>query len=152
MRQDSGEEVRASFSAADAMRLTRIKLQIIRQVGIDQLLNELNGVLDVYVVISRALDQQQASLKISGCVVHRIITVDVRVHPRQTQVSLGIDRIVILPIRHRGDRHAGTKTVAMGERVQGEAPTPTPAPPPKPLGIELRMRLQSLVQSCDLIP
>ena len=49
--QDSAVQVRRSFGAADAMGLAWVELQIVGQVSIDQLLDELDRILHVYVVI-----------------------------------------------------------------------------------------------------
>ena len=57
-------QVSGGFGAVDAVGLARVELQIVGQIGIDQLLNELDRILKVYIVVSRALNQQQASLEV----------------------------------------------------------------------------------------
>ena len=56
--QNGTIEMCSRFRAIDAVRLARIQLQVVGQICIDQFLNELDGVLQVHIVISRALHQQ----------------------------------------------------------------------------------------------
>ncbi len=66
MRQDASEEVSGRIGAVDAVGFARVELQIIGQICIDQLLNELDRILNVDVVIPRALNQQQTSLEVAA--------------------------------------------------------------------------------------
>src|SRR5204862_7656929 len=69
--------------------------------GINQRLNHLNAVLKVDVIVACAVNEQQRSMQFSsrlGCGRFVITSADVF---RQSELSLGIRRIVIVPAAYR---------------------------------------------------
>src|ERR1700754_1502736 len=61
LRQDAGVEMRPRIRSGNGVRLARIELQVVGKLCVDQLLDELDGVLQMHVVISGAMHQQQPS-------------------------------------------------------------------------------------------
>ena len=62
MGKDAAKEVSPGLRAIDAVGLSRVNLEVIRQICVDQLLDKLDGVRKMHVVIPRAMYQKQMSL------------------------------------------------------------------------------------------
>ena len=61
-------------------------------------IDELDGVLEVRVVIAGAVQQQQIALQAGDVLEYRALIVALGVLLRRAQVSLGVDRIVETPV------------------------------------------------------
>ena len=107
--------------------------------------------LQMYVVVPRALRQQQAPLQIVRARDERTVTIAIGVVDRLSHVALGINRVIVAPVGYRRDGDAGAKAVAMRHRIESERAAPTPSPPAQPLGVELRIFCQHLVERGHLV-
>ena len=99
--------------------------------GAVQLAGHLHRVLQVDVVVGRAVDDEQARLRVvqQPCEAHgRVVVVAVGVVLRQAVVDLGVDRVVVAPRRdgRYGDRHA-EEPVALQRAVEGHEAAVGPA-------------------------
>ena len=66
LRDDAVEQVCSHIGAGDGVCLARIDLQVIRNLGFNELLNELNGILDVHIVVAGTLDEQEMAFEPGG--------------------------------------------------------------------------------------
>ena len=148
---DPVEQHRAHIGTGDRVRLAREDLQVVRLSGLDQLLNVLDRVLNVYIVVSSAMAQQQPPLQMGGGVDHRKVAIAVGEILGQAHVALGIDGVVVAPIGHRRHGHAGAKTIGVRERIEREGAAPAPSPPAQALLVQLRILGQGCIQDGQLI-
>src|SRR5271170_5604273 len=152
MGKNAAKEVSSGLRAVDAVGLSRVNLEVIRQICVDQLLDKLDGVRKVHVVIPRAMYQKQMTLEIGNTVHHGIVAIHVDIRRREPEVALGINGVIILPVGHGGYSNPGAKAITVGQGVQGEGASPTPSPPSETFGVQLRIGAQGLIQRRDLVP
>ena len=62
VRKDAGVEMGAHFGASDGVGFARIDLEVVGDLGLDELLDVLHGVFDVDVVVAGAVDEQEMAL------------------------------------------------------------------------------------------
>src|SRR5271155_1750137 len=75
LRQYPLVKVSARLGPRNRMCLSRVDLVVVWQVGVDQLLNELDRIRQVHVVIPGALDEQQMPLQIFSRIHDRLIAI-----------------------------------------------------------------------------
>src|SRR5258707_12966335 len=105
----------------------------------------------MYIVVPRALNQKQMPLQVGGTVLHGVVAIDIVVQCRRTKIALGIDGVIVLPVGNWSYGSAGTKTVVMGQGIEGEGASPAPPPPAEAPGVKLWIRMQRLVEYRDLV-
>jgi len=93
------------------MGLSRIDLQIVRNLRLNQHLHKLNRVSDMHVVITRPMDQQEMSLQFRRRIDHREILILILRIFGTAKVPLRVDGIVTAPIRNRRERDPGREPV-----------------------------------------
>ena len=116
------------------MGFARVNLQIVGNAGLDQFLGVLNRVFEVYVVIARAMRDEQAPFQICRGAGDGKVFVAGCEFAGQAEVSLGVDRVVVMPVSDGSDGDAGAEAIGVRECVEGECASPTPAPPAETLG------------------
>src|ERR1700733_5228696 len=83
--------------------------------GLFQGLGDLHGVLEEHVIIFEIVNDEQVGFQVGGIIHGRAGAVAFGVFRWKTQVALGVDGVVIPPIRNRRARDAGPKYI---RRVQ----------------------------------
>src|SRR5215469_5187577 len=71
---------------------------------INQSIDERKRVREVYVVVPRAMRDQQLPFELFGILYRRRFLIAFFVFRQQPQVALRIDRIVVVPVRNRSSR------------------------------------------------
>ena len=64
--EDAGVEMSADIGAGDGVGLAGIELEVVGTLGLDELLDKLDGVLHVDVVIAGAMDEEEMALEVGG--------------------------------------------------------------------------------------
>ena len=82
------------FGSGDAVGLARVDEQIVGLAGLDEGVDEALGVLDVDVVVGRAVDQHQPPAQVSRGLDAGGVGVGLLLLVGQAHVALGVDRIV----------------------------------------------------------
>ena len=143
--------MRPCVRSGNRMRLARIELQVIGQVRVDQLLDELDGVLQMHIVVARAMYQQQPPVQLVRIRHHGEVAVLVGILRRLTHVALGVGRVVVPPIGHRRHSNPCLEAVRVGHRIEREGAAPTPSPPALPLRVQFGKLRQHLVHRAELV-
>ncbi len=151
LEEDAVEELVARLGAGDGVGLAREELQVIGNAGVDEWLEELDGVGEVDVVVAGALGDEEAAFEVGGVGDGGVGGVDGSVGGGKAEVALGVGGVVVAPVGDGSYGDAGTDAVGMGHGVQGEAAAPAPAPPADALGIELRVAGEGLIERGDLV-
>src|SRR6185369_156523 len=125
---NSREKIRPRLQPANSMRFLRIQLHIELLAGIDQSIREDNCVLHMNVVVARAVNDQQPARQIRSRSDERTFVISRSILLRHPHVSLGICRVVEMPVAHRGNRHARFEARAVSQRIQRHAGSVTPSP------------------------
>ena len=102
-----------------------LKLLVGRNEGIDQV----HGILEVDIVISRAMNQQEVALQLIYMGDGRVVIVTSRIQLGRLQVALGVDRIIIPPGSHWRHRDGSFKHIIsdhQGKRGHVAPVGPTP--------------------------
>lgn len=76
----------------------------------DQGIDQIYGVLKVYIIISRPVNQQVISFELVDMGNRTIVVISGSIELGSLQITLGINRVVIPPGRHRSYCNGGLKT------------------------------------------
>ena len=66
LSKDAIVEMRLDVRTGEGMGFAGIDLEVVGNAGLNELLHELRRILEVHVVVARAVDEQQPALEIGG--------------------------------------------------------------------------------------
>ena len=107
--QDAGKQVFAGGEAGDAVLLAGIDLHIEIHAGVYKGVDVGGGVAEEYVVIIKAVDNEQLAVQTVYAVYGRCIMVAVSVLLGLLHEALGVDGIIVAPVCYRGYGNAATE-------------------------------------------
>jgi len=95
----------------------------------DECVDQVHGILEVDIVISRAMNQQEVALQLIYMGDGRVVIVTSRIQLGRLQIALGVDRIVVPPGSHWGYRDGSFKHLVANHQGKGGHVAPIrPAP------------------------
>ena len=124
------------------MRFVGIDHQSKLLAGVDQSIRHLDRILEMHIVITSAMDEQERSMQTAGGGDDGVV-IGLAMFFGQPHIALSVGRIIISPIRYWRDCYAGFEAIGMSESVKRHRSTVRPSPDRSPLAIKLwELRVQ----------
>src|SRR5581483_4033175 len=148
---DEMEQMGTGGRAGYAVGLARINHKIELLASIDQRVHELHRVLEVNVIVSSTVRQQQAPVELLSKVNRRTCPISLRILLWQAHIAFGVNGIVIQPVGDRRNRNAGFESVGVSQGVRSHEAAVAPSPPAEPSAVKNGKLREDLVKRRQLI-